>query len=175
MSKHKKKTSKLVKLCQQAKRRLGYQFPAASSEEMRYANGKPATPPPPEKKPRMKVEHFSVDHKTGKETPIARPKDQFFRQKSEDRIVGIMPKMKKVKLKGEWWTQKALRAFFLNSKIICQSENRGWFITSDKPARVLTAADQLKLLMQDSDTEYHVNVNYKELHLVIDGLEDILR
>lgn len=164
MSKKKKKKNKLVEACQKSHRLLGYQFPEASSEDLKKANKPPVT-----------IEHLSIDHKTGKATRIDRPKDQFFRTKSEGRIVGVMPKMKKVKLKQEIWTQKQMECFFKNEQIIMGKEQHGWFIASTKPGRILTAQDQLELLMRESsdEIEYWVNVNHKEKHLVIEKLDGL--
>lgn len=154
-----KRSNALVHANKKARQRLGFQFPAASSEDIKEAN-----------KPKTTAVHFTIDNKTGKEIPIHRPKDQFFRKQSEGRIKGVMPKMKKITLKQAYWTHKAMVGFFRNNDIIAGKENRGWFITMTKPGRVVTAEDQLSIMMDSDDKLWLVGVNPVHKHLVIDDL-----
>lgn len=117
------------------------------------------------KKERKKYEHFS----DGKRVD-APPKDGFYRNYSEGRITGVMPKKKIPKLKLEVWDQQSLSNFFRNNQIHADHTD-GWFVTFNIPARKMTVEDQLELMLALSDTEYEIQINRQHKHLIIDTLK----
>lgn len=98
----------------------------------------------------------------------APPKDGFFRE-AKLRHKHMTPKRKKLKMKTEIWNQAMLANLFRTEEIHAD-EPKGWTIYLNNPARKMTAADQLHIMLKDSDLDYEVQVNHNEKHMVIEDL-----
>lgn len=141
-----------------ARDRMIAQFPEASKEEIAIAS-------------RKTVRCFSTDGKgTTKEMPI-KPKDGYFRTRSEGGIA-TFAKRRNIKLKSEVWTGQTLLNFFRQELITANTTTR-WFIMLNDPARKLTNDDQICLMLAHSETEFMVQINLQDRHLVIENLTGI--
>lgn len=140
-----------------AKSKLLGQFPEATEADLANAS-----------KPGEVVEYSHYVH--GQKRTVTRdpaPKDQFFRTPKEGRAKNVMPKLTKVKLRKELWNGKTVLDFFRGNRIHATKGTNGWKLFI-KSAGVMTAAEQLELMLAYKDTEFIVEINYNAKHIMFE-------
>lgn len=119
---------------------------------------------------RKSVVHYSKDGNGNIKEVVPTPKDPLFRTPSEGRVspvVKVRPVPKA--MKHELWNGTAMQNFLRIHEIY--ADKTDWFITFNTPSRKMTAADQVILLMANTETEYEVRINRDKKYLIIEELE----